>query len=864
MKSLPLRLFLLLVILSFAVVAKAQFTIDCPPNINVPCMVPAAPNNYVAWLAAGGDVTLQGAAVDTSSYTVDSEVTSPCLITRTYTIEDKNGNDATCEQTITVLADNVDPTARCRNITVRLGQTGMVDITPSLLDNGSTDNCGIASITDNISFVGCNDIGSSITYTMTVTDNCGNSRTCTGTISVNTCPPDQLIDLNANCTITIPDYSSLFDVFDGCNRNYTSVTQNPVAGTILPSAHNQVHTIQFMVTNGVLSDNCSIHITAKDRTRPVINCPAAVFNAVLPNNQNLTPANLGITAVDNCGGAVTLSVARQGLQTCNGNVDDFGVSAEVCCGDVNRTVSYTVMATDANGNTATCNRMVTVADRAVPTIVAGSLPDITISCQYPLNVSNLSAFGTFVAQGQPRNNIVINDPGDPRYQPTGIAGRDGVYSDCLAATVTVTPRNMLTNCQTGQIKRDFVITDASGNRSTYTQTITVVNTRRFLATDITWPTKNVTFNSCNNVTPLPAVTGSPVLANVNCSLVAATYSDQKFTQNVCGFIKRTWTVIDWCQYQSNNPNSPGKFTFVQNISYANTVAPTFGPKVCRDTIVNTNAGCAATISLTATAQDDCMPTNNVVWSPQLDLGGDGTVDFTGTTATVTRTLSLGRHTLNWVVKDRCNNLRQCRINITVRDQVAPSATVRNIATNINAVSLNSIVWASDLILYGSDNCTAANQLTYSFSATTVQTSRTFTCSHRGNNNVDVWVRDAAGNQTKVTAIVNVQDNHGVCTNANTQTQQRQYPTIDAHVIGDLSPNPFDQQTSLQINLQNSEEVNYYIWNVDGTIIYNKTLNLESGEHTITIENENKVMNSGMYFCKVKAGKTERVFKLIKI
>ncbi len=43
------------------------------------------------------------------------------------------------------------------------------------------------------------------------------------------------------------------------------------------------------------------------------------------------------------------------------------------------------------------------------------------------------------------------------------------------------------------------------------------------------------------------------------------YEDSAFDFNLCTKIFRTWTVIDWCQYNPNKPNSPGKWTHIQVI-----------------------------------------------------------------------------------------------------------------------------------------------------------------------------------------------------------------------------------------------------------------------------------------------------------
>lgn len=105
--------------------------------------------------------------------------------TVTLTVTDNNGNVSTCNATVNV-EDNVAPTAICQNVTVQLDGSGNGSTTAAAVDNGSTDPCGIASLSlDNTEFT-CSDVGSGNTVTLTVTDVHGNSSTCTAIVTVNT------------------------------------------------------------------------------------------------------------------------------------------------------------------------------------------------------------------------------------------------------------------------------------------------------------------------------------------------------------------------------------------------------------------------------------------------------------------------------------------------------------------------------------------------------------------------------------------------------------------------------------------------------------------------------------------------------
>ncbi len=100
----------------------------------------------------------------------------------TLSVTDSDGNTATCDFMVTVL-DAEDPVAVCQDITVDLDASGMATITAADVDNGSTDNCAIASMSLDVSSFDCSMTGAN-TVTLTVTDTAGNSSTCTSTVTV--------------------------------------------------------------------------------------------------------------------------------------------------------------------------------------------------------------------------------------------------------------------------------------------------------------------------------------------------------------------------------------------------------------------------------------------------------------------------------------------------------------------------------------------------------------------------------------------------------------------------------------------------------------------------------------------------------
>ncbi len=101
--------------------------------------------------------------------------------TVTWTVTDIHGNTNTCTQTVTV-SDNEAPVIKscASNMTVNADNSGCT-YAGSLGSVTATDNCGIASITNDVT--GALSVGAN-TVTWTVTDVHGNTATCTSTVTV--------------------------------------------------------------------------------------------------------------------------------------------------------------------------------------------------------------------------------------------------------------------------------------------------------------------------------------------------------------------------------------------------------------------------------------------------------------------------------------------------------------------------------------------------------------------------------------------------------------------------------------------------------------------------------------------------------
>lgn len=93
-------------------------------------------------------------------------------------VSDNTGQFAGCIATL-IVADNLPPMARCKNIDVLPGNNGEYHLQPSDIDWGSSDNCGIKSMTVTPATIPCTHQLFQEMVTLTVTDWSGNSSTCT-------------------------------------------------------------------------------------------------------------------------------------------------------------------------------------------------------------------------------------------------------------------------------------------------------------------------------------------------------------------------------------------------------------------------------------------------------------------------------------------------------------------------------------------------------------------------------------------------------------------------------------------------------------------------------------------------------------
>ncbi|MCG2417592.1 HYR domain-containing protein, partial [Aequorivita sp. F47161] len=226
----------------------------------------------------------------------------------TWLVSDAAGNGDGCNMVITI-QDNELPVANCAApFTIQLDATGNATITAADIENGSTDNCGIATTTIDKSTFTCADVGPN-TITLTVTDVNGNVSTCTTVVTVednvapvaNCAAPFTIqLDATGNASITVGDIDA--GSTDACGIATTTIDKSTFT-----CADVGPNTITLTVTdvNGNVS-TCTTVVTIEDNVAPVANC-AAPFTIQLDatGNASITVGDIDAGSTDACGIATT-------------------------------------------------------------------------------------------------------------------------------------------------------------------------------------------------------------------------------------------------------------------------------------------------------------------------------------------------------------------------------------------------------------------------------------------------------------------------------------------------------------------------------------------------------------------------------
>ncbi|MEO1258928.1 MAG: HYR domain-containing protein [Bacteroidota bacterium] len=416
-----------------------SFTITVQPDVEAP--IPTCTSNVTVFLDANGSYAIQESDVlaggtdncGTINYVGAAPATVDCFDiffppSITVTVNDGNGNEATCTTTINV-DDNTPPEPTCLNPTVVLDATGHYTLNQSEVLNGGFDNCSTINFQSmSPERVDCDDAGSIVAVTVTVFDFGGNLSTCTANVSVQDNELPQPICLNPTVSLnTLGSHTlSESEIFGGGTDNcgpvtFVSMSQSSVDCNDIGPAVNVTVTAEDASGN---QNTCTASVTVIDDAIPIATCQDLTIELDIDGNASIDASEVDNGSTDNCG------IASSFLDITNFSCSHIG----------SNTIILTVE--DVNGNFNQCDAAITVEDNIAP----------DAKC-----VSNTI-------------NVALNSNGEYSVNPDDL--NDGSNDACGIQSISASPN--LLDCQhVGSNLITLTVTDENGNASTCTSTVEV-------------------------------------------------------------------------------------------------------------------------------------------------------------------------------------------------------------------------------------------------------------------------------------------------------------------------------------------------------------------------------------------------------
>jgi hypothetical protein len=683
----------------------------------------------------------------------------------TVTATDECGNTSTASFNITV-EDNTDPTAVCNDLTISLDDNGEASIDATDIDGGSTDACGIASISIDAADEDwdCTEVGTH-TVTLTVEDNNGNVSTCDATLTVeDNTPPiaicnDLTVTLDANGEFVLTTALA-----DGGSTDNCGIASLVLDADDIDWDCNEIgmHVYTMTVTdvNGNVS-TCNGDLTIEDTTAPVAVCNDLTVSVNSSGFYQLDPEIVGAGSSDNCGeSALTYSLDEDIM----------------LCEQAGSVVTVTLTVTDAAGNSSTCEAEITVEDNIPPTVLE-CMHDLTLTTDPGLCTAN-SPFQ------------------DWTY----------IYTDnCLAEGITVTDDNPYNyDFPVGTTTVTLTFTDNAGNEATCSFDVTVTDNEAPAAVcqDIT-----VQLDAAGNATITAADIDGGSTDNCGIASLEIAADDQDWTCAEVGEHTVTLTVTDihgnvsTCDatvtVEDNVPpvavcvditiqlDADGNATIMAadidggstdacgiasveiDADDENWTCADVGDNTVTLTVTDVN-GNVSTCDATVTIEDNIAP--DAVCQDitvELDASGNATItaadidggstDNCGIASIAIATADedwscaeVGDNTVTLTVTDVNGNVSTCDATVTVEDNVAPDAVCQDITIALDANGEAYIV-AADIDGGSTDACGIA-------SIEIDAADEDWSCAEVGDNTVTLTVTDVNGNESTCDATVTVEDN----------------------------------------------------------------------------------------------------------
>ena len=273
----------------------------------------------------------------------------------TLIVTDEDGLSDTCISIVTVV-DSGNPMMSCKDITIELVE-GVATISPSDVDNGSTDNCTLTSLTLSQTSFGISNLGDNMIQ-LAGRDQANNLGVCFATVTVtdpactdDMTPPELncqsvFAELNINGGFTLSPFDISSGSTDNCDISDYVFSQRTFTCSDVGS--NEVTLVALDPAGN--ADTCMVQVFIQDNTPPTIMCQDITLMLGSDASLTIDPDIVDNGTTDACG------------------VDSLWLSRdEFDCMDIGMN-SVTMFAVDIYGNVSMCTTMITIAPYDGPEI----------------------------------------------------------------------------------------------------------------------------------------------------------------------------------------------------------------------------------------------------------------------------------------------------------------------------------------------------------------------------------------------------------------------------------------------------------------------------------------------------------------
>ncbi|MEZ4800189.1 MAG: T9SS type A sorting domain-containing protein [Flavobacteriales bacterium] len=400
----------------------------------------------------------------------------PYTITRTWTATDNCGNTAVHTQVVTVV-DTTNPVLIGVPADATIECTEMLP--PAFVT--ATDNCSEDMLVSMTSSSEVNECETIVTRTWSVTDDCGNTASASQVVTIVDTTAPYIIDAPASeitveCSDEVPAFNPTFG--DACD---TELSIFAISGI------NNVSDCGYDIERSVTAmDNCGNAVTASQVVH-VVDTTAPVFTS-LPENMTVEcsaiPTAMELEATDNCSEvSISYNEAVEAIDNCAYEITRTWTASDVC------------------GNETVATQVLTVVDTTAPVFVE-TPQNMEVSCDAIPSVAIVTA------------------------------------TDLCDTNVEVTFSENSTEGCPYTITRTWTAMDDCGNTTIHTQVLTVVDNVNPILVGVP---ANITIE-CDEEVP-----SYQVYATDNCTDMGEVSFTSSTEMLDCGYeITNTWSATDNC------------------------------------------------------------------------------------------------------------------------------------------------------------------------------------------------------------------------------------------------------------------------------------------------------------------------------